>query len=394
VIKSEPAMLKSEARTRIAYVTTYDSNDIENWSGSGYFISKTLEKQCGELVRIGPLHQYSDRPLRIKHAFYRYILRRGYFLDRTAKVLKSYADEVARRLNGANVDLVFSPGTLPICYLKTTLPIVFWTDATVAGLIDFYPDWFRLCDATLRDAKMMEQAALSNCRLAIYTSSWAADTAIQNYKVDASKVKVVPFGANLECVADRNQLQTIIAQKPSDVCKLLFIGTNWYRKGGDIAVAVAKSLNASGLKTQLTVLGCDIKGSVPECVLSKGFVSKKTSDGRALIYQLFIESHFLVVPSRADCVPVAIAEAASFGVPVVAANVGGISTAVTNNFNGYILPSGPEFVMQACRVILTAMQTPATYRQLAVNSLAQYEDRLNWQSAGFRVQELLNGVLA
>jgi len=384
----------SEAHTRIAYVTTYDSNDIENWSGSGYFISKTLEKHCGEVVRIGALHRYIDGTLRIKHAFYRYLLGKGYLLDRSAKVLKSYADQVARRLNGAKVDVVFSPGTLPICYLKTTLPIVFWTDATVAGLTDFYPDWSGLCDASLRDAKMMEQAALSNCRLAIYTSSWAAETAIQNYKVDPAKVKVVPFGANLEYVPGSNHLQMIIAKRPTDVCKLLFIGTDWYRKGGDIAVAVAETLNRLGLKTQLTVVGCDINETAPEYVSFKGFVSKKTNEGRALIHQLFVESHFLLVPSRADCVPVVIAEAASFGVPVVATDVGGISTVVTNNVNGHIFPSGPDFITEASRVILNAMETPGIYRQLAMNSFAQYEDRLNWQSAGRRVHELLNSVVA
>ena len=241
---------------------------------------------------------------------------------------------------------------------------------------------------------MMEQAALSNCRLAIYTSSWAAETAIQNYKVDPAKVKIVPFGANLEYVPGRNHLQMIIAQKPSNVCKLLFIGTDWYRKGGDIAVAVAESLNRLGLKTQLTVVGCDINGAAPEYVSFKGFVSKKTSEGRALIHQFFVESHFLLVPSRADCVPVVIAEAASFGVPVVATNVGGISTVVTNNVNGHIFPSGPDFITEASRVILKAMETPDNYRQLAMNSFAQYEDRLNWQSAGRRVHELLNSVVA
>ena len=378
---------------KIAYVSTYNSSDIERWSGSGYFMGKALEKQCGEVIHIGPLRKHRDNVLRAKQVFYTNVMRKRYIEDRASKVLKSYADQVAARLKDARVDVVFSPGTIPICYLESSAPIVFWTDATVAGVIDFYPAWSDLCHESLRDANRMEQAALSNCRLAIYSSDWAAETAMNAYQVDAAKVKVVPFGANVESVRDLNDIRIIVAQRRTDVCKLLFIGTEWYRKGGDIAVDITGSLNAMGLKTELTVLGCHIKGSVPDFVSPKGFVSKKTSKGRTLIDRLFAESHFLLLPSRADCVPVVIAEANSFGVPVVASDVGGISTAVRDDLNGYVLSSAEQFVPHACSVILKSMESLSAYRELAIRSFGEYTERLNWQTAGRRVHELLENIL-
>jgi glycosyltransferase involved in cell wall biosynthesis len=378
---------------KIAYVSTYNSSDIERWSGSGYFMGKALEKQCGEVIHIGPLRKHRDNVLRAKQVFYTNVMRKRYIEDRASKVLKSYADQVSARLKDARVDVVFSPGTIPICYLESSAPIVFWTDATVAGVIDFYPAWSDLCHESLRDANRMEQAALSNCRLAIYSSDWAAETAINAYQVDADKVKVVPFGANVESVRDLNDIRIIVAQRRTDVCKLLFIGTEWYRKGGDIAVDITGSLNAMGLKTELTVLGCHIKGSVPDFVSPKGFVSKKTSKGRTLIDRLFAESHFLLLPSRADCVPVVIAEANSFGVPVVASDVGGISTAVRDDLNGYVLSSAEQFVPHACSVILKSMESLSAYRELAIRSFGEYTERLNWQTAGRRVHELLENIL-
>ncbi len=378
---------------KIAYVSTYNSSDIERWSGSGYFMGKALEKQCGEVIHIGPLRKHRDNVLRAKQVFYTNVMRKRYVEDRASKVLKSYADQVSARLKDARVDVVFSPGTIPICYLESSAPIVFWTDATVAGVIDFYPAWSDLCHESLRDANRMEQAALSNCRLAIYSSDWAAETAINAYQVDADKVKVVPFGANVESVRDLNDIRIIVAQRRTDVCKLLFIGTEWYRKGGDIAVDITGSLNAMGLKTELTVLGCHIKGSVPDFVSPKGFVSKKTSKGRTLIDRLFAESHFLLLPSRADCVPVVIAEANSFGVPVVASDVGGISTAVRDDLNGYVLSSAEQFVPHACSVILKSMESLSAYRELAIRSFGEYTERLNWQTAGRRVHELLENIL-
>lgn len=102
-------------------------------------------------------------------------------------------------ISTANVDVVFSPGTIPIAHLKTNYPIVFWADATFAGMIDFYPSFSNLCSRSIRDGNRMEQAALSKCSLAIYSSEWAAKTALDNYDVNPQKVKVVPFGANISC---------------------------------------------------------------------------------------------------------------------------------------------------------------------------------------------------
>lgn len=379
---------------RVAYVTTYDSSDIQNWSGSAYFMSKALEERCEEVIRIGPLREAGANILKIKELFYRHVVGKRYFVNRAPRVLKSYAEQVSASLNGTRADVVFSPGTLPISYLKSTVPIVYWTDATAAGLIDFYPDFSGLCGESHKDIHFAEQAALSNCKLAIYTSDWAAETARQHYQVDASKVKVVPFGANVEGVRDLNDIRVILARKPQGVCKLLFIGTEWHRKGGDIAIEIARSLNASGLKTQLNVLGCRIETKVPDWVLPQGFVSKKTSEGRALIHRLFAESHFLLVPSRADCVPVVIAEAASFGLPAVASDVGGMSSVVRNNVGGYVLPAGGDFVTQASRKIQESMKNPGTYCHLAENSFGEYRDRLNWRTAGSEVYDLLQDIVA
>jgi len=354
-------------------------------------MGKTLERQCEEVIRIGPLGQHTDDVLRAKQIFYQYVVKKNYKADRTPKVLKSYADQVSACLKDASVDLVFSPGTIPISYLESSAPMVFWTDATVAGMIDFYPGWSNLCNETLRDAHRMEQNALSNCRLAIYSSNWAAETAINNYRVDPDKVKVVPFGANVESVRDLNDIRKIVARRSMDVCKLLFIGSDWYRKGGDIAVEIAGSLNAMGLKTELTMLGGHMAGAVPDFVSIRGFVSKKSPAGRTLIDRLFAESHFLLLPSRADCAPVVIAEAGSFGVPVVASNVGGISTAVRNGINGYVLAG--QLVTDACNVIFKSMESPSAYRQLACGSFGEYTARLNWPTAGRRVHELLKNIL-
>ena len=127
----------------------------------------------------------------------------------------------------------------------------------------------------------MEASALHRCRLAIYTSEWAAESAVRDYGVDAGRVAVVPFGANLETQVLLEEARAAIAKRPRDTCRLVFIGVEWQRKGGPLAVAIADALNRGGLKTELDIVGHEPDGrKLPSFVNSLGFISKGTRAGQ------------------------------------------------------------------------------------------------------------------
>jgi len=204
-------------------------------------------------------------------------------------------------------------------------------------------------------------------------------------------VKVVPFGANIECNRTLNDIQTLVSNRAKNLCKLLFLGVEWDRKGADIAIETAAELNRRGLKTELIIVGCNPPENykIPGFVSIKGYISKATPEGQATINQLLSEAHLLILPSRAECCAVVIAEANSFGVPVVTSDVGGIPTAVSNGINGSAF-SLQTFVEQASDFILTSMESPTSYQQLAKSAFGEYENRLNWQAAGKSVKTLLH----
>jgi glycosyltransferase involved in cell wall biosynthesis len=240
----------------------------------------------------------------------------------------------------------------------------------------------------------MEQLALDKCQLAIYSSDWAAKTAIENYRVDPSKVKVVPFGANIECDRDISYIKTLIDAKPSHQCNLLFIGVEWYRKGGDIALQVAEELNKQGLPTQLTVVGCkpNAEQPLPDFVTSLGFVSKTTEEGVQKIKQLLSEAHFLILPSMADCTPIVFCEANSFGVPCLATNVGGIPTIIKDDVNGKTFAKEAN-IADYCTYISNVFSNYSQYKSLALSSFNEYQCRLNWSVAGKTVKKLLTNLV-
>ena len=59
-------------------------------------------------------------------------------------MVRDYARQIARQLAKLDVDIVFSPqspNSQPIAYLDCRQPIVTWTDAPWAAVVDFYPEY-------------------------------------------------------------------------------------------------------------------------------------------------------------------------------------------------------------------------------------------------------------
>ena len=120
---------------KVAYPTIYDSTDERAWSGLGFNIARCLGLGGFVVRRIGPLER-RRLPLARMWQVEARLYGRHYALDRDLRVARRYASQVAKSLQSQTCDLVFSPGTVPIAYLQTPLPIVIWTDAPFAAMLE------------------------------------------------------------------------------------------------------------------------------------------------------------------------------------------------------------------------------------------------------------------
>jgi glycosyltransferase involved in cell wall biosynthesis len=313
--------------------------------------------------------------------------------EREPLVTRGYAAEAERRLRSVHHDIVFSPGTVPIGRLATSKPIIFWTDATFDGVVDYYPLFTGLSRRTLRNGHALEQKALDRCRLALYSSEWAASTALEYYEVDPDKVHVVPFGANLSEAPSLDEVVASIDGRDPERYYLLFVGVDWERKGGEVAVAAAEAMNRAGRRTELDVVGCVPPRRLPDFVRVHGFISKRELAGRERLAGLYSRAHLLIGPSVAECSAVAFAEACCYGVPVLATDTGGVSTIVRDGITGQLLPPGASGDAYA-RVALGIMDDPDEYRRLAQRARSEYETRLNWDVAGARIRQLITAHIS
>ncbi|MBC8125590.1 MAG: glycosyltransferase family 4 protein [Gloeobacteraceae cyanobacterium ES-bin-144] len=375
----------------VAYTTHFSAGNVHSWSGSIYYMRKSLVGGGCTLETIDNLKEKGRVSGRVMELAYKSLLGKTFLRYRRPSTLDSYARQVEEALAGRNLDVVFSPSCFPIARMKPGLPTVFWSDASFAGMIDFYPYTTNLCKRTLREGHLTEQNALDRCSLAIFASDWAAQTTLENYKVDPSKIKVVPYGANIDEDRSLEQVENSLLLRPKSRCQLLFIGVEWQRKGGDIVLETAIELNRRGVPTTLHIVGCEPPEETPDFVIRHGFVSKKSPDGRKKLDKLLSESHFLIVPSRAECYGLVFAEASSYGLPSLAAEVGGIPTVVRQDVNGRLFPLSARGTDYA-DYLVKLMNDPAAYRHLAIGAHAEYENRLNWRVAGNSVVQMMRGI--
>lgn len=378
----------------IAFVSIGDPADPHYHSGRHHNIMQNLERAGFHLKVIGPL----DRSVRwfygLHKLFYKTVSCEMH-VDRHVLMRKWYASQISRRITGADVDVVLSPSTIPVSELQCVQPIITWTDASFALLDGYYGGVFsRVAPFTRRAAYIQEYRALSRAAAAIYSSDWAADGTAQLYGVPRAKLRVIPSGPYLEIAHTRDDIRVWIERRlRSCRLRLLFIGQDWRRKGGSIALDTVRLLNESGLQAELVIAGCEPEEArgIP-FVDIKGFIKKSESAGVRLIQELFANCHMLILPTLADSSPNVIVEAAAFGLPVIARDTGGVRTYLRDGVNGILMPESKS-ASDYAKTIRHLWAEQGKYSEMAHESYNHYEEELSWRAAIVKFEVIAEQII-
>lgn len=331
---------------------------------------------------------FEARPALRPSARLRRLFGRGEITPLCEEQLERGAAEADRR--AARTDLILSVvGSPLLARMRSPQPVAYVADATWRLLRSEYPEH--------REAERandeIERAILERAALQIYSSEWARSSAVEHYGVALERTVVVPFGANLE--PDGRRLEEHGPERGAR-CELLFVGRDWHRKGGDLALSALDALLAREVDARLTIVGPDSLRlpRFPNGALRHlGWLDVSRPAGAAALEKAFRGAHFLLLPTRADCTPIVCAEAASFALPTIASEVGGLRAMVEPGVNGRLLDrsaGGSDFADEVERL----WSDSGVYTALRRSSRARFEQRLNWNAWAADVERALSGALA
>lgn len=379
-------------RIRIAFLTVINATDKKSWSGIPYYMAKALDRHCGDIYHIGTVKPLL--PLFFGKAISflaQKLAGKRYDYIHSKSLSRAYGRFFSSKLKGGSYDVIIAPASSSyIAELKTNIPIVYVSDTTFPNMLNYYPAYTNLLKSSVRQGIEIERYAIAKSALALFPSAWATNSAIKDCGAEPYKVYTIAFGANIDQAPLREE---ILSRKKGNVCRLLFLGVLWDRKGGSIAFEALKELINKGIDAELTVCGCI---PPPQFIHGKmkviPFLNKNNKADYKTFHDLLMNSDFLILPSRNECFGVVFCEASAYGLPSIAADTGGISGAIKEGENGFLLPlsaTGKDYA----NIISRIFKDDERYYKLVKSSRDLYESSLNWDAWAKEVTILIAPLL-
>ena len=381
-------------RIRIAYYSVNDPLDKRSWSGITYYLGQSLQKNIGEVDFIGPVRfpRWLDKTLRAVAKCTRVFFGREYYTKYS--LLQSWYSTryLRRKMKGKQYDLIIGPASSPaLAGLRTDLPVVHVHDATFKLLSNYYKEFDRASRLTKWEGEYLEEKALRKSSFIVYSSHWAANSAMRDYGISPDRIAIMPLGANMNFTPGP---EIIFDKEKNTTLTLLYLAVEWERKGGSIAFAAMQYLHdVCGIDVKLIVCGCippdNFRHPAMEVI---PFLNKNIPEDHARFVSLLSSVHFLLLPTRADCSLLVACESNAYGVPAIATDTGGVADVVKDGINGYCL-SYEAVGADYGKLIAEIYTDKDRYHSLIVASRKRYEEELNWDRWADRFREIYPRVI-
>lgn len=380
---------------RIAIASLGDPQSVETWSGIPFSIFSGLYGKGHDMVPIclKPPREPWHYPW-LRRYFHR--TRKKWFLAAVEEQwLRSIGRQFDERVKMTEPDVVLVIHADWLAYTSFDCPACIVHDTTFASILNYYPSFTNLTQRSIRMGDRMYRLALQRSAAAVFSAEWASQSALSHYGAPPEKVKTIPFGANLEVVPSADQVESWIrARLRKSRCELLFVGTQWDRKGGPETLLFLEKLRAAGVPAFLTVVGCtpEIATHLRDFVRVEGHLSKRIAVDNRRLWQLFQMASALIVPSHAECFGCVYCEANAFGLPALGRDTGGVPEIIKNGVNGLLLRRN-ESIESFVDRWLEIWRNPEEYRRLSCNAFYEYKTRLNFDVFVNKLESVLVSIV-
>ena len=195
----------------------------------------------------------------------------------------------------------------------------------------------------------LERALMDSTDLFLFESAFARNTYQRTIGTPKGLVRCVFNGVTA------NEFDPVV--KAADATDVLYVGEFRHIKGADLLIDAVARLRTDGRPVTLTLAGDgEESASLKAQVQRLGLGEAIRFIGHVKARYGFSKGSLLVVPSRGDSMPYVVIEAAAAGIPMVAANVGGIPEIFGAHTEALFAPNLAAAMADAIEV---ALENPA-----------------------------------
>lgn len=215
----------------------------------------------------------------------------------------------------------------------------------------------------------------------VVPSKFSASTYIES-GVDPSKVRIVPYGANISRFRPEGR-------PPNDEFRVLFVGGIGLRKGiMDLFSAFAKLKHPNKRLILVGAVQPEMKTLLARVDLSH--VEFAGLIPNAELRKTYSTSHVLVLPSVSEGLAMVMGEAMACGCPVIASTNTGASDLYTDGVEGYIVP--PRNPSLLADKLQEFADSPALRQRMSEASLLTCQSLNGWDEYGRMYREVIEDL--
>ena len=259
---------------------------------------------------------------------YAKITREIYHLNRFLSTDEEMRDFIHYLIESRDIDLIFIVGSE---LLYTMLPEIKIKHPNIKIIDQLFNEFGHITNNR-------KYASLINLNIA--ATNKIRDVLIDQYGERAEKVEVIIHGIDAQKEAES---RSPLPWPLDDKLIISYFGRFSSEKAPDLFVEIIHKIVGMGgvnIRAVMTGNGPEYQKTLDlienyelkEIIYTPGFVDS--------IRSYLAQTDILLVPSRIEGLPIIILEALSVGVPVIASDIGGISTVVIGGYDGYVCEAG------------------------------------------------------
>lgn len=198
-------------------------------------------------------------------------------------------------------------------------------------------------------------------------SAWYAEGLAHEHDIPSDRIAEVPFSV------DTDYWRRSAERDVSQPLRILFVGGDFYRKGGPELLAVSEMADFQDCQFDFVTL------FRPERVRPNAVFHSGMKPNSAALRDLVQSCDIFVLPTRADCSSIATLEAASCGLPAIVTETGGVGEIVEHGRTGMIIESQDVLsIAEAIRTYQRDRQQASIHGAAARRRVARhFDDRVS-----------------
>ncbi len=220
----------------------------------------------------------------------------------------------------------------------------------------------------------LERRAYGRAKHIFVRSRLVRHSLVNDYAVRPDKITVVGGGVNLPKLPE-------IPQRQGEVRHILFIGKDFYRKGGDVLLLAFARLREQIPDVRLTMV-TNFPDSAALLPLEGVTICPPTWD-RTVINQYFTQADIFVLPSRLETWGDVLLEAMAFGLPCVSMEDEATGEIVIGDKTGFVVPQQRPGALASA--LLRLCQSPALARQMGAAGRQRVASQFTWAHVARRI---------